>query len=111
MDFIRSIAMQLPAILASLFLLLAAILKVGKEKGGVLVMCGAILLCVMPFVNSVIYSGVMPRLTKINPSLNMHNAYMILGVLIGGLWAIAIAMIALGTLIRPPAGNRQSPGR
>ena len=105
MELAKSLAIQFPMIIASLVFVTAAILKVGKEKGATLVMCGAFGLCLLTFANPIIYSGIMPRVIESGGMENVGRIYMAVGLLTGICWAASIVLVAVGTFLRPPAGR------
>jgi len=109
MDIAKQLAIQIPVLAASITLLIAAILKAGREKGAILVLLGAVALCLLAVAVPVVYSVVMPRVIETVGVDNIQNAYLALGLTFNILWATALVLIAIGTLLRPPAVSGHRP--
>ncbi|MDP6542577.1 MAG: hypothetical protein QGH60_01215 [Phycisphaerae bacterium] len=109
MDIARQIAIQIPTLIASVVLLIAAIGKAGREKGAILLLSGAILLCLLAVAGPLLYAVIMPRVLDAIGSDNVHDIYMTLGFVLNILWAAAIVLIAVGIMSRPPAVSGHRP--
>jgi len=109
MDIMRQIAIQVPIILVSITLLIAAAMKGGREKGATMIVLGAIGMCAMSIATPVIYSVIMPRLIDALEFDDMSNAYLVFGLAVNILWAVPILLIAIGTFQRPPAAAQNRP--
>ena len=101
MEIIKLIAIQSPLIIASLIFVVAAMLKVGKEKGSRLILSGSIIWCIIILVNPIIYSVIMPMVTKnLANSGNIQNISLVIGLVTSILLAGAIILISIGTFAR-----------
>ncbi len=103
MEIIKSLAFQSPMIIASLVFVTAAILKAGKEKGAILILLGAIGLCLLTFAIPIIYSGIMPKVIENMQPLQISVIYSRLQMITNIFWAAAIVLISIGTFLRSPA--------
>ncbi|MFO7908045.1 MAG: hypothetical protein ACQESR_22250 [Planctomycetota bacterium] len=108
MDIIRSLAPQVPIIVASLFLLMAATQKAGREKGATLILLGAIVLCLVAIAGPVVILFV-PRVITSMGLTNIQAIYLALQLITSMLWAGAIALISIGIFLRPPATRDSYP--
>jgi len=100
MEVIKAFAIQTPLILASLLLVIAALLKMGKERGALPVFLGTIGLLLLSVANPILYSVIMPGIIESTPSENIHTTYQIIGIVTNIAWAISIVLIAIGTISR-----------
>ena len=107
MEIITSIAIQIPMIIACVFLGIAAYRKMGKEKGAILVMLGAIGLIFMACSTPVVYRIIMPRTFYILGCNGIYGIYLASDIIINLFWAGAIALIAIGTFVRPTVVHKQ----
>jgi hypothetical protein len=106
MEIIKSIAIQSPTIIASLVFVIAAALKAGKERGSILILSGAIGLCLLTFASPFIYSGLMHNLIEGTGIGSIENTFMVIG-LITRIWsACSIALVSIGTFLRTPAAPK-----
>ncbi|MBN2161335.1 MAG: hypothetical protein JXR25_01615 [Pontiellaceae bacterium] len=105
MEILATFAIQIPMFLAILFLVAAAITKAGKERGAVLVIMGAVGLLLLAVISPVIYMTIIPKLIESGNVESVRAVHTTVSVVINIFWAIAVSMIALGTLIRPTAGK------
>ena len=94
-------------IIASLAFVVAAVLKVGKERGAMLIVLGAIGLSLLTIANPIIYSGIMPKLIEnmqANNYEHIGHLYLVLNIVTSIFWTSAIVLISIGTFLRlPPA--------
>ena len=109
MELIRSFAVHIPMIMASVALLIAALLKVGREKGSTLVVSGAVGMCVMSFATPLVYSVIVPGLVENWDVDNLSNFYTFFGIAVNILWAVSIVLIAVGMFLRQPVLEQHRP--
>tara|TARA_Y100000385_G_scaffold23344_1_gene22566 strand:- start:66 stop:470 length:405 start_codon:yes stop_codon:yes gene_type:complete len=109
MQFITSFAVQLPLMIACVVFVIAAMFKVGKEKGAGLIAAGAVGLCLLVIIGPLFNSLVMSRIVAEMDPQAMSYAFLIKQVIFNFLWASSVALVATGTFLRPPAleGNSQ----
>ncbi|MEF9476240.1 MAG: hypothetical protein L0958_06100 [Candidatus Mariimomonas ferrooxydans] len=107
MEIIKSLTFQIPIILACVLFFIAAILRMGKEKGATLVLLGAIGMLFMACATPVIYAGIMPKLIENMAKDNIGNIYFAIRLISNIFWASSIALIAIGTFIRPRVIHQQ----
>ncbi|MCP4656687.1 MAG: hypothetical protein GY856_14840 [bacterium] len=103
MEIITSIATNVPMFLACVLLAIAAGLKLGKEKGSILILLGAIGLILLTCASPIVYVVIMPKVIE-GMDLNaehVSNVYSAIGLASNLFWAGAIALIAVGTFLRP----------
>lgn len=108
MEVIKAFAIQTPLILASLLLVIAALLKMGKEKGALPVFLGTIGLFLLTVANPIIYSVIMPRIVESTQPENLHTTYQVMGIVTNIAWAISIVLIAIGTISRSTAQGQNT---
>ncbi|WP_442511277.1 hypothetical protein SH528x_002947 [Novipirellula sp. SH528] len=105
MDIIKSIAIQVPMMIASLAFVVAAVLKVGKERGAMLIVLGAVGLFLLTIANPIIYSGIIPKVIE-NMETNDHEhiprIYLVVNIITSIFWTSAIVLISIGTFLRSP---------
>ena len=92
MEIEKQIVMQSPLMIASITLMIAAILKAGNEKGAILVMSGAIGLCLLTLVTPIAYSEILPKVIENMEIDNIADFYMAVGLVVNILWAAAIIL-------------------
>ena len=114
MDVARMMINSSPTIIASLVLLVAAICKLGRERGSVLILLGAIGMSVMALTVPVFYVVFMPRIIEVMKGmdgLDVSTVYRIVAVIVQIFWGVSIALIAIGTFLRnsPVAQQRYVP--
>ncbi|MDP6542584.1 MAG: hypothetical protein QGH60_01250 [Phycisphaerae bacterium] len=109
MDLARQLAIQIPIVIVSVTLLIAAAGKAGKERGAILIVMGAIGMCVMSVAGPLLYGVIMPRLIDIAGSSNISNIYLVLGLAVNILWSVPILLIAIGTFQRPTPAVQHKP--
>ncbi|MGI9460419.1 MAG: hypothetical protein ACR2NF_10505 [Pirellulales bacterium] len=102
MQLLQSFAVQLPMIIACAVFLIAAIFKVGKEKGAGLVAVGAVGLCLLVISNPLFnYLFMSEMVSHMDPEA-ISYVFLIKSVVSNLLWAVAIALVATGTFLRSP---------
>ena len=105
-----SIVLQVPLIIASAVLLIAALLKMRKEKGSILFLLGALLLAgtaVGTFLATLVLFSMVSGVL-LPPSLLVDREFgsiifLALGAVDGALRAVAILLLSVGTFLRRPA--------
>ncbi len=103
MEIITSIATNVPMFFACILLAVAAALKLGKEKGSVLILLGAIVLILLTCASPILYSLIIPKVIE-GMDLNSEHisfVYSVIGLVSNLFWAGGIALIAVGTFLRP----------
>ena len=100
MEILKSLGTQSPIIIASLILAVACLLKAGKERGAILILLGAIGLCVSAVLTPLFYSGIMPKLMENNAPEDMQSIFLLVAFVVNFFWAGAIGLIAVGTWMR-----------
>ncbi len=111
MEIMKSLAVQAPTILACILFGIAALLKVGKEKGAIAVLLGAIGSVVLSIANPLVYSVIMPRVVRNMEGVNFQYAYLAAQSIMSIFWGGAITLVAIGILMRSPAVNKPSAGQ
>lgn len=106
MQVLEFVAVQVPLIIACAIFALAAILKVGKEKGASLIAAGAIGVFLMGIAAPVFYTFILPRILANMNSQSLPHVMSICSGLINLLWAVALALVAAGTFLRSPAREK-----
>ena len=101
MEIIKSIAIKIPMIIACVFLGIAAMRKMGKEKGAILVMIGAIGLIFIACSIPIVYRIIMPKMIEIIEVDKISDFYLAIQIIINLIQASAIALIAIGIFVRP----------
>ncbi len=107
MEMFKSMAMQLPMLIACLVFVVAAAKKIGREKGAVLVMAGAIGMVFLTIAGPIIHVGIMGRLIENMQVEEVPFLFLIISLVTNLFWTVAIALVAIGTFKRPsPMGER-----
>ena len=111
MEIITAIATNVPMFLACVLLAIAALLKLGKERGAVLILLGAIGLILLNFASPILYILIMPKVIEGMDLETEHISYLYsaIGFASNLLWAGAIALIAIGTFLRPTPPSMGTP--
>jgi len=97
--------MQSPMIAASIAFVIVALLKAGKEKGALLIVLGAIGICLLTVSSPIIHAVVVPRILEDMDSSKIRQLYSVIGWVTNFCWAAALALVAIGTLLRVPAAQ------
>ena len=103
MDTFKIFMMQSPMIAASIAFVIVALLKAGKEKGAILIVLGAIGICLLTISSPIVHGVVVPRILEDMDSSNMPQLFRVIGWVTNFCWAAALALVAIGTLLRVPA--------
>ena len=101
MEFLAS----LPMVFAALILLLAAALKVGKEKGSIFLLLGGTGTLLMSIISPVYYTLIFPKLMENGPPDNPEVFFAVQGMIVNTFWALPLVMIAVAVFMRPPANK------
>jgi hypothetical protein len=103
MDILSSLSTylgHLPAIIACIVLVIAAVLKTGKEKGSVWVLVGALGLTLTSILNPLFFSLIAPLLIE-GSAGSAQMFYTVAGLILGLFWAGSLILVAVGIFIRP----------
>ena len=92
---------HLPSIIATLILVIAALLKAGKEKGSIPIAFGAVGLLIQSITSPIFFQIILPRIAHNGPG----NIYIACSIITTLLWAGCLILIAIGTFIRKPASR------
>ena len=107
MEMFKSMAMQLPMLIACLVFVVAAAKKIGFEKGAPLVMVGAVGMAILTISGPIIHVGIMPRLIDNMQIEEVPFVLWIISLVTNLFWTVAITLVAIGTFKRPsPMGER-----
>lgn len=106
MQVLEFVAVQLPLMIACAIFALAAILKVGKEKGASLVAVGALGIFLMGIAGPVFYMFILPGILADMDSQSLPRVMSICSGLINLLRAVAVALVATGTFLRSHAREK-----
>jgi len=111
MELIQTVALRAPLVIACAVFAMAAMFKLGKEKGAGLIAVGAAGLCLTVIINPFFSYLVMPRIVRDMDPQNISFAFVIFGGISNLFWTAAIALVATGTFLRSPnvegKGNRK----
>ena len=103
MNLVHNILPKVPVMLASVALLIAAALKLGKEKGAILVMLGAGGVCLITFASPMIFSVLVPRLAESargSGAASISQIYLVIRIFTSAVWTVSLVLIAVGTFVR-----------
>ena len=92
---------HIPTIVATAVLVVAAFMKLGRERGSGLFLTGAVGMLLMNLANPVIYGFIIPSITRSVESSRMATLYTVIGGLTSLCWAVCIGLVAVGTFMRP----------
>ena len=113
MDILREVLFgvlrQTPYIVTSLIFLIAVLFKLGKERGAGLILLGAILNLMLPFVTAIINPALMHPLYD-QAAENGGRIELLINVsstIINLFWAFPFILLAIGTALRPRPGKQQ----
>ena len=104
-----SIVLQVPLIIASAVLLIAALLKMRKEKGSIPFLLGAVSILLVTLASPIVYSGIVPWVIWNIGGVGRHHfglIYLGVRVVVSIVWAVAILLLSLGTFLRRPTARR-----
>lgn len=99
---------QIPMIIASAVFVAASVTRMGKEKGAMLVLLRAIGLFITAIASPIVFSLILPGVTRNMDVENVPSIYMLSGLMINLNWAGAIVIIAIGTFLRQPVAGHTS---
>ena len=102
MQLLQSFAIQVPFIVACSVFVMAALSKVGNEKGAGLIAVGAVGLCLLAIINPLFSYLVMPQIVQNMDNEAISNASLIRGIVSNFCRTAAIFLVALGTFFRLP---------
>ena len=103
MQLVQSYLLQLPIVVACAVFVIAAMFKVGKEKGAGLIAGGAIGLVGLVIIDPLVNIMVMPAIIEGLSPAQISFAFLIRSGISNVSWAAAIALVAMGTFSRSPA--------
>ena len=94
------ILIRIPTVIAAIVLVIAAILRTGREKGSLVVLLGAIAFCLAAIMTPIVYQIVIPRLIAGFEPENPNRIFLLVGLIVNLSTAVGILLIAIGTFLR-----------
>ena len=105
MEYLERFVAYVPPIVAALVLMIAVLIKTGKEKGSVMCTIGVIGLFLMSIGMPLFYQFVFPKIIAELSREDISRFYMLAHLTINIFWSAMIVLFAIGTFMRPAPGS------